>query len=57
MKIEKDRHSEKVVTHVPPAVAQTLTEVASRRMQSRAEYVRQAIVSQLERDGVCLVAA
>ena len=57
MRVEKDRHSEKVVTHVPPAVAQTLTEVASRRMQSRAEYVRQAIVSQLERDGVCLVAA
>ena len=41
MKIEKDLRSEKVVTHVPPQVARTLTEVASRRM-SRAGYLRQA---------------
>jgi hypothetical protein len=48
--------AEKLVLMVPPHVGKTINEIAARKLQKKSEYVRQAIVAALEKDGVSLIA-
>jgi hypothetical protein len=47
----------KIILNVPASVVETIDKVASRRMQSRSTYIREAVRVALERDGLSVIAA
>jgi metal-responsive CopG/Arc/MetJ family transcriptional regulator len=49
----KVKSTEKLVTHVPASVIATVDDMARKRLQSRAQYVREAILEKLAKDGPC----
>jgi predicted HicB family RNase H-like nuclease len=51
------KHSKQMNLAVPKEVAEAVTTASRRRLMSKSEYARQAIITQLMRDGICPVAA
>jgi Arc/MetJ-type ribon-helix-helix transcriptional regulator len=48
---------EKVVLQAPTPVVEAVDQVAGRKFKSRSEYIRQAVLEALARDGVMPLAA
>lgn len=53
----RTKHSEQLNLKVPEEIIEGMKAASRKRLMSNSEYVRQAIIAQLERDGICLVAA
>jgi hypothetical protein len=45
-------HTDKVILNVPHELAEAIKMVARRQLTSKAEYMRRAVLTQLERDGI-----
>jgi hypothetical protein len=45
----------KLQVNLPTDIGKLIEEVAGRRLMSRSAYARQALLTQLKKDGVCIV--
>ena len=54
---KKPNFTEKVVLAVPPSLAENMDLVAARKLMTRSEYIRRALLDALSKDGVVPLAA
>jgi Arc/MetJ-type ribon-helix-helix transcriptional regulator len=57
MKAHGPKFDDKILVKVPASVAAALDQVASRRLQTRSEYVRQSLLKALAEEGLTPIAA
>ena len=54
---KKPNFTEKVVLQVPPSLAENMDKVAARKLMTRSEYIRRALLDALSKDGLTPLAA
>jgi metal-responsive CopG/Arc/MetJ family transcriptional regulator len=53
----REKQTSKVLLSLPASVTETIDKAASRKLQSRSVYIREAVRLALERDGLSVIAA